>query len=232
MIQDPYKVLGVNSNASIADIKAAYRELVKKHHPDAGGDAAKILTINAAWEILGDRRKKKEYDFQKNRDASLANEIQQRGVRNAHASAAAKAAKIQIAIEENDLLTWLKEVYNPIDRLLGEVINPFPKKLKALSADPYDDVLMEDFCEYLEACEKRLGKVHNLYQSTPIPSSAKGFGLTLYHCLSQVEDAVSELKRYTMGYVDSYLHDGREMLIKAKLRRLRLKEERRRFKNS
>ena len=44
------------------------------------------------------------------------------------------------------------------------------------------------------------------------PASARGFGLSLYHCLSQVQDAQVELERYTMGYVDSYLRDGREML--------------------
>ena len=36
MARDPYQVLGVSSNASSAEIKAAYRQLVKRHHPDAG----------------------------------------------------------------------------------------------------------------------------------------------------------------------------------------------------
>jgi molecular chaperone DnaJ len=51
----------------------------------------------------------------------------------------------------------------------------------------------------------------------------------VYHCLSQVQDALTELERYTMGYVDSYLRDGREMLREAKQRRTRLHEERRRL---
>ena len=58
---------------------------------------------------------------------------------------------------------------------------------------------------------------------------ARGFGLSLYHCLSQVEDALAELDRYTLGYVDGYLHDGREMLREAKQRRQRLQDERRRL---
>jgi molecular chaperone DnaJ len=61
------------------------------------------------------------------------------------------------------------------------------------------------------------------------PRSAQGFSLSLYHCLSQVQDALTELERYTMGYVDSYLRDGREMLREAKQRRSRLHEERRRL---
>jgi molecular chaperone DnaJ len=44
-----------------------------------------------------------------------------------------------------------------------------------------------------------------------------------------VQDALVELERYTIGYVDNYLHDGREMLREAGLRHSRLQEERRRL---
>ena len=52
MIKDPYQILKVNPNSKLEDIKKAYRDLVKIHHPDKGGDAKVILEINAAWEIL------------------------------------------------------------------------------------------------------------------------------------------------------------------------------------
>ncbi len=61
------------------------------------------------------------------------------------------------------------------------------------------------------------------------PSVANNFSLSLYHCLSQVKDAIKELEFYTMGYVDSYLHDGRQMLREAKHRRLSLKEDQKRL---
>ena len=123
----------------------------------------------------------------------------------------------------------MQTVYGPIDRLLGQVINPFPAEFKALSADPYDDQLMEAFCSYLEQSQAKLENVETLYRSMAAPASAQGFSLSVYHCLSQVKDAVVELERYTMGYVDNYLHDGREMLREAKQRRTRLQAERRRL---
>ena len=52
MRKDPYQILKVNPNAKLEDIKKAYRDLVKIHHPDKGGDAKVILENNAAWEIL------------------------------------------------------------------------------------------------------------------------------------------------------------------------------------
>ncbi|QNI59989.1 DnaJ type III chaperone protein [Synechococcus sp. BIOS-U3-1] len=227
--QDPYAVLEVTSSATQAELKAAYRRLVKQHHPDAGGDDERILALNAAWEQIGDPETRRSFDREFGYSESARDEARARGARNARASQAARRAAGQGASEDQALATWLQKVYAPIDRLLGQVINPFSAELKALSADPYDDDLMDAFCTYLEQSRNRLDKVKNLFQSLPTPPSARGFGLSLYHCLSQVEDAVAELERYTMGYVDSYLHDGREMLREARQRRQRLQQERRRL---
>jgi molecular chaperone DnaJ len=221
---NPYTVLGVGVQASAAEIKAAYRQLVKQHHPDAGGDAATIVALNAAWEVLGDRERRRLYDSSHSPAPG-----------NGRAPSA-RAARVQTpapdsrgAARDGELLVWLQRVYAPIDRLLGQVILAFPGELRALAADPYDDQLMEAFCAFLEQSKAKLEKVQTLYRSMACPSAAKGFGLSLYHCLSQVEDALAELERYTLGYVDSYLHDGREMLREAKRRRSLMKEERRRL---
>jgi molecular chaperone DnaJ len=88
---------------------------------------------------------------------------------------------------------------------------------------------MEAFCAFLEQSQAKLEKVETIYRSLQAPPSAQGFSLSVYHCLSQVQDALTELERYTMGYVDGYLRDGREMLREAKQRRLRLQAERRRL---
>ena len=222
---DHYAVLGVQRGATAAAIKAAYRALVKRHHPDAGGDDQRILALNAAWEVLGDGERRRRYD------ASLAAHVP-RGDSGGTADAAPSSDALRrgaAAAAEEDLIGWLQTVYNPLDRLLGQVINPFPAALRALSADPYDDALMAEFCGYLEQCRARVNRAETLYRSRACPPSARGFGLSLYHCLGQVQDAVAELERYTLGYVDDYLHDGREMLREAKARRQRLHEERRRL---
>ena len=221
-MRDPHDELGVSSHASAEEIKAAYRQLVKQHHPDAGGDDQRMLALNAAWEVLGDAERRRAFDRTRvSRTAAASQDLSQ--ARRAHGQAVSA---------DGALVEWLRQVYSPIDRLLGEVINPFPAQLKALSADPYDDALMEAFCAYLERSVQKLERVKTLFQSLPTPASARGFGLSVYHCFSEVEDALQELERYTMGYVDSYLRDGREMLREAKQRRKRLQDERRRLEIS
>ena len=78
---------------------------------------------------------------------------------------------------------------------------------------------MDSFCSYLEQSKNKIEKVKRIYTSIVSPSLIKDFSLDLYHCLSQVEDGLNELERYTMGYVDNYLHDGKSMISEAKKKR-------------
>ncbi|AAP99188.1 MULTISPECIES: J domain-containing protein [Prochlorococcus] len=211
MKEDPYKILGVSENAPFSEIKAAYRNLAKKYHPDAGGDEEKILALNAAWESLRDSTNREAYQKQRTSSRKSTNSF--------------KTSKAESSQQDQAISQWIKIVYTPVDRLMGEILKPFPQQLKELSADPYDDELMETFCEYINKSQKKIKKAQELYQTIPTPNYAKNFSLNLYHCFSQIQDGINELDRYTAGYVENYLHDGSEMLRKATAQRLLLKKD-------
>src|SRR5262245_61481500 len=64
-MRDPYTVLGVTKTADIAEIKKAYRKLAKKFHPDQSKEPKakeKFAEVNAAYEILGDEKKRGQFD--------------------------------------------------------------------------------------------------------------------------------------------------------------------------
>lgn len=64
--RDFYEVLGIDKNASDADIKKAYRKLAKENHPDLHpndkGAEARFKEINEAYEVLSDSEKRTRYD--------------------------------------------------------------------------------------------------------------------------------------------------------------------------
>jgi molecular chaperone DnaJ len=63
MQKDYYKILGVQKNSDQEEIKKAYYKLAHKFHPDkGGGDEEKFKEINEAYQVLGDKEKRAQYD--------------------------------------------------------------------------------------------------------------------------------------------------------------------------
>ncbi len=64
--KDYYKILGVAKTATEKEIKAAYRKLARKHHPDVNqgnkGAEARFKEINEANDVLSDPEKRRRYD--------------------------------------------------------------------------------------------------------------------------------------------------------------------------
>ena len=70
--KDLYAVLGVPSDASLREIRVARTRLLKRYHPDKGGDSdsdadreywtSAAAEVNATWDVLKDARKRAEYD--------------------------------------------------------------------------------------------------------------------------------------------------------------------------
>lgn len=66
MTKDYYKILGISEFSTQDEIKKAYRNLVRKFHPDVAGNSDEIVSrfkdINEAYEFLSDSFKKSDYD--------------------------------------------------------------------------------------------------------------------------------------------------------------------------
>ena len=205
-----YKELGLEKNATKSEIKSSYRSLVKQHHPDAGGEKERFLAIQNAWETLNDPIKKEQYDrnfFSSNSSFDSLKENWEEKL---------NSKKYNSSNKDKEVEKWIKEIYTPINRLISQIIKPLNNEIKELSADPYDDQLMENFCSYINLSQNKIEKVEKIYNKKLVPKSISNLGLDLYHCFSQVKDALSELDRYTQGYVDNYLFDGKEMIKEAK----------------
>lgn len=65
-VKDYYEILGLKKGSSVEEVKKAYRKLARKYHPDLNpGDKSaedRFKEINEAYAVLGDPKKKKEYD--------------------------------------------------------------------------------------------------------------------------------------------------------------------------
>ena len=66
MAQTYYSTLGISKNASDKDIKAAYRKLARKLHPDVNPEDSRaqeqFKKVNEAYEVIGDPVRRKDYD--------------------------------------------------------------------------------------------------------------------------------------------------------------------------
>lgn len=225
-----YRTLKVAESATQAEIKQAYRQLAKQFHPDSQNASAgheQIARINAAYEVLGDPHRRLDYDqqMQYQTQAEAAGLTVEKDTRSRYQRTVdlqnhyrrQRQAKQQADIQHQQ---WLKQVYNPVDRLLAKVLKPLNGQVKALSADPFDDDLMQDFQIYLEDCKRWLEKARRTFQSAPNPSHAAGVAANLYYCLNHLEDGIEEIERFTYSYDDSYLHTGQELFrISNQLRR-------------
>ncbi len=210
MIKNLYEELGLKTNATQEEIKSSYRSLVKKHHPDAGGETDKFLSIQDAWETLNDPYKKEKYD------KTLSSFQKSSNFNNVNWEEKVNKKKYSSTIKDNEVKNWIKNIYNPINKFISQIIKPLSQEIKELSADPYDEELMVKFCSYINLSQKKIEKVDEIYKSISVPNSISSLGLDLYHCFSQVKDALSELDKYTKGYVDDYLFDAKEMMKEAK----------------
>ena len=58
----PYEVLGVSPTATQEELRVAYRRLLRETHPDTGGDSARFIAVQIAWERIGTEDERAAYD--------------------------------------------------------------------------------------------------------------------------------------------------------------------------
>lgn len=214
-----YEILEVTPNASQAEIKQAYRRLVKQYHPDTNQqntDNEQIIRINAAYEVLGDTQSRQFYDRQLQLgDSSFHHHTQQssecRQKRAATAQQQYKAKRKTRKNEDEQIEEWLRFVYQPVSNLLDKILYSLQPQIEKLSADPFDDELLEGFQDYLNICQEKIKKAQNIFRSLPNPAVLARAAAHLYYCLDRVGDGLNELEYFPLNYDESYLHAGQEM---------------------
>jgi molecular chaperone DnaJ len=216
MSETHYQVLQLSPQATADEIKQAYRRLAKEFHPDLNrgkADADRIIQLNAAYEILGDDRKRREYDYLSQPEVHIPR--QQRS--GSHIPRRPRTVGREL---DEELILWLNQVYQPINRTIGWIIKPLKMQILELSADPFDDELMGKFETYVTESQQHLQKIDKIFHSMPNPSLIAEIAANLYYTINQVADGVKELNFYIMNYDERYLHDGVEMFkVAAQLQR-------------
>lgn len=144
-MNDHYKTLGVQENATTADIKTAFRDLVKKYHPDqnSGNETYVELykNVNEAYKVLSDDAKRFEYDAHR-----------------------VKVSRFRTQSFVNDIF-GMHDISNPQTRQNSSPnpwTHPSPApnpQSEAPGVDPGEDIEMNveiTFNEALEGCKKLL----------------------------------------------------------------------------
>jgi molecular chaperone DnaJ len=209
-----YDTLQVRPDATPAEIKQAYRRMVKLFHPDSHQDATdldQIIRINAAYEILKDAANRRSYD----RTLSAGNQYSSENVYPERSSQTSqrqyKTSRKTGRAADEQLDKWLQQVYQPVNRLLCRVLNSLEAQIDELAADPFDDDLIEGFQDYLKTCRDIIKQAQGIFRSMPNPPSVAGAAVHLYYCLNHLADGLDELDYFPLNYDDRYLHVGQEL---------------------
>ena len=206
-----YETLNVNSNASQAEIKQAYRRLAKLFHPDVNQvtDSDQIIRINAAYEVLSDTQSRQSYDRQLHYFFEKSNSKTQQRTQTAQQQYKKRRKTGRYADEQIE--EWLRSVYQPVNSFVCDILNSLEDQIDKLAADPFDDELLENFQNYLQNCTEELKQAQTRFRSLPNPPSLARAAAHLYYTLNQISDALGEMKYFPLNYDESYLHTGQKM---------------------
>lgn len=195
-----YQTLGLASDVTPAEIKRAYRKLAKTQHPDAtapvGTDehsaaTEEMVRINEAYETLMDAAKRAQYD-RRIGVGSIA------GVKS-------KRPHFSSLDEDAQREKFLRTIFIPARSAITRQLGRYKKQLRELSADPYDDVLLEAFQAYVDDLEDSLRNASDALAKTPTPRSMLGAVHMMRYAIAQAADALEELHYFCRNYDYNHL---------------------------
>lgn len=126
-----YEILGVSTEANENEIKSKYRKLAMKYHPDRNPDDKKaeemFKKVSEAYEILGDKEKRKEYDkkISKTGEEKQNSEKKKAGA-GGDARKGAEAFYRNFSANPQDIKNMFEKAFN-----VDEMKNPDKEKMKA-----------------------------------------------------------------------------------------------------
>jgi molecular chaperone DnaJ len=194
-----YQILGLSSDVSAAEIKRAYRRLAKSHHPDARiheADSAEsqsatdeMIRINEAYSTLIDTSKRAEYDLRI-------------GVRSA---INIKKPIFTSVAEDQERAHYLRTVLYPVRSSIGKVLSAYKRELRDLSADPFDDRLIEAFQEYTDKLEDALRRGSDTMTRNRTPRTLEPAVLMMRQSIARAADGLEELHYYLQNFDHKHL---------------------------
>lgn len=189
-----YEILGVLPNVSQAEIKRAYRQLVKTKHPDLAykakadeeleSETQLMMVINEAYSVLIDEEKRADYD------ATLHKRVNTGIPKHAQDS----------LDEERAREKFLRHVFNPLKRSIAVILKKYKANLGKLAQDIYDDQLLSDFGEYVEEIENVLRKASQGFTDNPPPMTMIPAVQWMRHAIAQAADGLDELNFFLSNY--------------------------------
>jgi molecular chaperone DnaJ len=196
-MRDHYDTLGVSRDATQAQVKAAYRRLVKLCHPDRNPQGhEQMVALNLAYEVLGNPEQRRVYDQQQ-----------------------AYLRQVQPTPTAPPPQRWWQEVFQPVDQRIQRILSTRRQQLERLAADPFDEARMAAFNRYVRACRRTLQQAERLFRSQANPPVLAGAARGLYHCLNHLQDALEDWDWFTQSYSEQYLQTSEALFRRAKEQR-------------
>lgn len=193
-----YQILGVSSNVTSEEIKRAYRKLAKEQHPDAReghheseekrAATEEMMAINEAYSTLMDEAKRAQYDVK----IGITKTIFVKPV-------------FSSLDEDQEREKFLRKVFYPARSAMVRVLGSYKKHLKDLSADPYDDELLESFQTYVDKIESTLRRGSDAFARNATPRSLEAAVHMMKNAIAQAADGLEELRYFCMNYDYNHL---------------------------